>query len=106
MSKCILFNRIPRQMAHFPLCPESYDFCIPLDKLRLKFVAINDLKVRRVELFLRHQDRDLPIGKIELYHSGTIHNYEHTFESAKLLAEEIVMRFNGFEPNGQQQFQF
>lgn len=46
-------------MAHFPLCPESYDFCISLDKLKLKFVAINDLKVRRVELFLRYQDRDV-----------------------------------------------
>ena len=106
MPKCILFNNIPRQMSHFPLCPESYDFCISLDELKLKAVAIKDLKVRRVELFIRHKNKDLPIGKIELYHSGALHNYEHTFESAKLLAEEIVMRFNGFEPSGQKQFQF
>jgi len=106
MPKCILFNNIPHSTRPFPLCPESYDFCIPLEDLKLKFIAIEDLKVRRVELFIRHKNKDLPIAKIELYHSGTIHNYEHTFASAKLLAEEIVMRFNSFSPSGQQQLNF
>ena len=106
MLKDIIFNAIPRATPRFPLSPESFDLKIPLDEIRLISKVDKRINVRKVELNIRHKGKDYPCGRIELYHSGTIDNYELTLESAEALASEICLRFNNFVLSGQQEFQF
>lgn len=95
----IVFNEFPKTRQPFPF--EKYDFELDLSELKLSsqvykygfsYVASLGIDINSVHV---------PIAQIELYHSGSLHNFEETFQSAEILLKEIVNRFNSFIPKGQ-----
>lgn len=100
MPNIIVFNSAPKPFKPFPL--EKFDFNVDLETAQLSFKFFSQFSLNTVSLYLVNDGRELPIGKIELYHSAGHVNFEQTFESAKILANEIVKRFNQKEKQGGQ----
>lgn len=98
MSK-IYFNRIPKKPTPFPMF--EFDFEIPMNEVELSCSFNDNPTFRSVLLGIKHDGVIHPSGEIKLYHSGTVVNYERTFDSAYSLALEIVKRFNSFSEKGQ-----
>ena len=107
MPNIIVFNSIPKPFKPFPLSESDFDFKFDLDTSRLSFHVLSHFSTHIVSLFIEDfcplgHMRVVEIGKIELYHSAGHVNFEQTFESAKILANEIVKRFNQKEKQGGQ----
>ena len=98
MSK-IVFNRIPKKPCPFPMF--EFDCEIPINEVELSCSVNDNITFRSVTLHIKDKGIFHPIGEIKLYHSGTVSNWERTFDSAHFLALEIVRRFNSFREKGQ-----
>ncbi len=106
VSNIIVFNSIPKPFKPFPLSEADFDFKFDLDTSSLSFHVLSHFSTNHVSLCLEDYSlgfkRVIEIAKIELYHSFGHVNFEQTFESAKILANEIVKRFNQKEKQGGQ----
>lgn len=96
----IFFNHVPKKPASFPF----FKFDSELNLLDIELsLAVNDNETfRSVVLEILDQGHKHPVAEIKLYHSGNVYNFERTFDSAQILAKEIVSRFNSYIPKGQQ----
>lgn len=100
----IVFNEFPKTRKPFQF--EKYDCEIDLSELKLSCEIYHDNSCRSANLGIDLNGVHVPIAQIELYHSGTLFNFEETFESSQILLKEIVNRFNSFIPKGQQCLEF
>lgn len=100
----IVFNNFPKKMQPFPF--KKFDNEIELSDLKLSFRIYHDDFSRSALLGIDNKGTHVTIGKIELFHSDGLVNFEDTFESAQILLHEIVKRFNSFAPKGQQCLKF
>lgn len=100
----IVFNEFPKTRQPFPF--EKYDFKLDLSEIKLSSQAYKNGFSHVASLGIDLNGVHVPIAEIELYHSGSLHNFEETFESSQILLKEIVNRFNSFIPKGQQCLEF
>lgn len=99
----IVFNHVPKKPSPFPFY--EFDSALTLSDIELS-VSVNDNETfRSVLLEIADKGKKHAVAEIKLYHSGNVYNFERTFDSAQILANEIVRRFNSFKDKGQQCFE-
>lgn len=100
----IVFNNFPKTRQPFPF--EKFDNEIELSELKLSSLIYHDNGSHFFSLGINLKGVHIPIAEINLFHSGTLLNFEDTFVSAEILVDEIVNRFYSFIPKGQQCLKF
>ena len=95
----IVFNNFPKTRKPFPF--EKFDNEIDLRELKLSYRIYHDDFSRAALLGIDVNLTHVTIAEIKLFHSGTLTNFEQTFDSAQTLLKEIVQRFNSFSTKGQ-----
>lgn len=99
----IVFNHVPKKPSPFPFY--EFDSSLNFSNIELS-LSINDNETfRSVLLEIADQGKKHPVAEVKLYHSGNVYNFERTFDSAQILAKEIVRRFNSFRHKGQKCFE-
>lgn len=100
----IVFNNVPKARKPFPF--EKFDNEIDLSELKLSYRIYTDNSSCFASLGIDLKGVHVHIAYISLFHSGSLSNFEDTFESSEILLKEIVNRFNSFIPKGQQCLKF